>query len=58
MNIKIPGVGSYNTHIALDKIKLSPVKMPMGKAGLGVKTKHFFTTTPSPATYKPSMPCM
>jgi len=55
-NIRIPGVGSYDTHRALDKIKLSPVKMPIGKACLGAKTKHFFTTTPSPVTYKPSVP--
>ena len=58
--LKIPGVGAYDTHLALDKCKTSPVRMPIGKANIG-EVKSLMeknTWTPSPASYMPGFPYM
>jgi len=50
-------VGEYEPGSAIDHTKLSPVRMPIGKATIGFKTKIGVpSTAPSPASYRPSIP--
>lgn len=58
LSMRTPGIGDYNL-VALDGIKHSPVRMPIGKAGIGELLDNKIPSTfPSPATYAPTMPAI
>jgi hypothetical protein len=56
--MRTPGIGDYDL-VALDGIKHSPVRMPIGKAGIGELLDNKIPSTfPSPASYTPIMPAI